>query len=284
VIFVDGELLPSPASPERLAATNPIYAALRTVPASSNVRRDLDRLALIGDRPRFVLVDTAGARLWMIEDGRVAGSMKVVVGKPGMDTPMMAALIRYAVLDPYWHLPPDLVRQRVAEHYWLQGPRWLRDKGLEPVTGYGPNAARLDPEAIDWPAVANGEAQVGLRQQPGPLNTMGAVKFMFPNDLGIYLHDTPERRLFRAAERRFSSGCVRLEKAGELYRWLMETGLPLRDLRNPERRVDLPAPVPVFILDLPSLKHVALPEMGGRAVAAAGHRTGSGGVGPASTV
>jgi len=284
VIFVDAELLPKATDPGRLAAANPVYAALAATAASPDLRRDLERLALIGDRPRFVLVDTATARLWMIENGRVAGTMKVVTGKAGMETPMMAALIRYAVLDPYWHLPPDLVRQRVAEHVLLDGPTWLRDQGLEAVSGYGPSATRLDPDAIDWVAVANGEGQVGLRQTPGPLNTMGAVKFMFPNELGIYLHDTPERRLFRAAERRFSSGCVRLEQAGALYHWLMETSLPPRDLRRPERRIDLADPVPVFILDLPSLKRVAMPGMDRRAVVGAGHRTATPGVSPASTL
>lgn len=288
--FVDAELLPSSTPVHRLAASNPIYAglkqALERVSAAdqTEVRRDLDRLAIVGDRSRFVLVDIASARLWMIEHGRVAGSMKVVVGKAGMDTPMMAALIRYAVLDPYWHLPPDLVRQRVAEHVLLHGPRWLRDAGLEPVTDYGPDAARLDPDAVDWVAIAYGEGRVGLRQAPGPRNTMGAVKFLFPNELGIYLHDTPERQLFRAADRRFSSGCVRLEEAGALYSWLLGEALPRSDTDRPERRVDLPAPVPVFILDLPSLKRVALPQFDGRAVVEEGHRTKVRRVSSASTV
>jgi murein L,D-transpeptidase YcbB/YkuD len=178
----------------------------------------------------------------------------------------MAALIRFAVLDPFWHLPPDLVRQRVVENVLLDGPHWLRTAGIEPVTHYGKGGERLDPYTVDWIAVATGEESVGLRQKPGRFNTMGAVKFMFPNELGIYLHDTPETRLFRASDRQFSSGCVRLEKAGELYRWLMSDSLPARNPGRPERRVDLPAPVPVYILHLPSLKWVALPPERGRTV------------------
>ncbi|NNM76577.1 L,D-transpeptidase family protein [Sphingomonas sp. ID1715] len=225
----------------------------------------MNRLALIAPAPRFILVDTATARLWMIEHGRIAGTMKVVTGKPGMATPMMAALVRYAMLDPYWNLPPDLVRQRVVEHVLSEGPQWLRTAGLEPVTSYEPDGRRLDAQAVDWVKVADGEAAVGLRQAAGPKNAMGAVKFMFPNRLGIYLHDTPERRLFRAEQRQFSSGCVRLEKAGELYRWLFGQALPQRDPRRPDRRVELRAPVPVYILDLPSLKNVVLPGSAGRA-------------------
>ena len=251
-------------SPQELAATNPIYAALQraSVRAAPDQRtligNDLDQLSLIAPARRFILVDIATGQLWMIEHGRAAGRMRVVTGKPGMETPKMAALIRYAVLDPYWHLPPDLVRQRVVEHVLAEGPDWLRTAGLEPVTSYLPGADRLDPGTVDWVAVAVGEKSVGLRQAPGPLNTMGAVKFMFPNRLGIYLHDTPDTRLFRASDRQFSSGCVRLEEAGELYRWLMHDTLPARQPSRPERRVELPAPVPVYILDLQSLKQVPL--------------------------
>jgi murein L,D-transpeptidase YcbB/YkuD len=255
VHFVDPELVPGDlVAPEQAARFNPIYAALARAPGSAQQRRDLAQLRLIRPTRRFVLVDIAGERLWMIEDGRIAGTMKVVTGKAGMETPQMAALIRHAVLDPYWNLPPDLVRDRVVNHVLLDGPAWLRHAGLRPVSNYEADGQALDPEAVDWIAVAQGETEVGLRQDPGPRNTMGAVKFMFPNQLGIYLHDTPERRLFRAADRRFSSGCVRLERAAELYRWLFDLALPPRGSGKPERRIALPEPVPVYILDLPSLE------------------------------
>lgn len=255
---------------------NPLYAALqdalvRAGPAeNAAITRDLGQLRLIGPADRFVLVDIAGGRLWMVGEGRIAGTMKVVTGKAGMDTPRMAALIRYAVLNPYWNLPPDLVRERVATHVLPDGPGWLHHAGLEPVARYAPDAPALDPASIDWSAVAMGDADVGLRQPPGPLNTMGRVKFMFPNALGIYLHDTPDTALFHAASRRFSSGCVRLEHAAALYRWLLGDTLPPPDPRRPELRVPLPRPVPVYILDLPSLaRHApqATPPRGHDAVA-----------------
>jgi L,D-transpeptidase YcbB len=255
-----------PADDATLARSNPLFSALLRRSGVA-VERDLDRLRLIRPARRFVLVDTASERLWMVEDGRVAGTMRVVTGKPGMETPQMAALIRYATLHPYWNLPPDLVRDRVLHNVLIDGPQWLRNEGLRPVSGYGPGGAALDPAAVDWLAVASGRAEIGLRQDPGPLNTMGAVKFMFPNELGIYLHDTPEKRLFRAADRRFSSGCVRLEDAPALYRWLMGGDLPTRDPRRPERRVDLPEPVPVYILHLPSLERDMPPGLAGRIAA-----------------
>jgi murein L,D-transpeptidase YcbB/YkuD len=264
VHFVDAELIPADAwAADQQRSSNPIYAALEQAERQASaeqraaLRQDLDRLALIRPAPRFVLVDTASGRLWMIEGGRIAGTMKVITGKAGMETPMMAALIRHAVLNPYWNLPPDLVREHAALDLPVAGPAWLRRQGLQAVASYRGDAEPIDAEAVDWPAVAAGEASVGLRQAPGPFNTMGAVKFMFPNRLGIYLHDTPDRALFRAVDRRFSSGCVRLEDAAALYRWLLGRGLPPPDPAFPELRVPLPEPVPVYILELPSLRPIA---------------------------
>jgi len=269
IYYVDRELWPDRRwTLVAIRAANPLYAALEsrldtaTAEQSETLRADLGRLRLIGPSARFVLVDTANERLWMVADGQVAGTMRVVTGKPGMDTPALAALIRFAVLNPYWHLPPDLVRERVSEHVLTEGAAWLRSANMEPVTTYAPDARPIDPRAVDWLSVASGKDGIGLRQRPGPDNMMGAVKFMFPNNLGIYLHDTPQRKLFRASSRRFSSGCVRLENAAMLYRWLFGSHLPPRDQDQPERQVQLPKPVPVFLLHLPSLARIdrSLPE------------------------
>lgn len=93
---------------------------------------------------------------------------------------------------------------------------------------------------------ADGRIEARVRQLPGPGNPMGRIKFMFPNDRGIYLHDTPEKGLLREDDRLFSSGCVRLKDAPRLARWLF--GRPVAMARDtPEQRVDLPEPVPVYI-------------------------------------
>lgn len=197
--------------------------------------------AIPGRAGRYVLVDAASARLWMIEDGRIADTMRVVVGKRSMPTPAMAGLIRYAVLNPYWHLPPDLIRERARK-----GARAIRAERLDVLSDWTPRARRLDPARVDWRAVASGRRYVNLRQRPGPHNVMGRIKFMMPNDLGIYLHDTPARDLLRRDDRHLSSGCVRLEDADRLARWLFG-GPPPRPSGAPEQRVDLPEPVPVYI-------------------------------------
>lgn len=190
---------------------------------------------------RYVLVDTASARLWMIEDGRVRDSMRVVVGKRAMPTPLMAGLIRYATLNPYWNLPPDLIRERARK-----GLRAIERERLQVLSSWDSDARVLDPRRVDWRAVAAGRRLVNLRQTPGAHNMMGRIKFMMPNDLGVYLHDTPLRDLLARDDRHFSSGCVRLEDAQRLGRWLFGGAVPAGDGRA-EQRVDLPEAVPVYI-------------------------------------
>ncbi len=197
-------------------------------------------------RGRYLLVDAAAAQLWMYEDGRPVDSMRVIVGKPSEQTPMLAAYVRYAVVNPYWNVPPDLVQQRIATNVLDRGLGYLRERRYEVLSGWDVNAEPLDPSTVDWRAVADGRTEVRVRQLPGDGNMMGDVKFMMSDELGIYLHDTPDRQLFDAADRRLSSGCVRLEDADRLAQWLL--GDEARPSSSaPEQRVDLPEPVPVFI-------------------------------------
>ncbi|HEY2483122.1 MAG TPA: L,D-transpeptidase family protein, partial [Caulobacteraceae bacterium] len=102
--------------------------------------------------------------------------------------------------------------------------------------------------AVDWSAVADGTANVHVRQLPGPGNVMGQVKFMLPNLLGIYLHDTPERGLFHSRRRADSHGCVRLQHPEQLAAWLF--GRPVIADGRPDQEVDLAASVPVYIVYL----------------------------------
>jgi murein L,D-transpeptidase YcbB/YkuD len=171
--------------------------------------------------------------------------MRVIVGKRAMPTPEMAGLIRYAALNPYWNLPPDLIRKR-ARNAVARGVRVIAEERLQVLSDWSEQARPLDPRRVDWRAVAAGRRLVNMRQLPGPQNMMGRVKFMLPNDLGVYLHDTPHRDLFARADRRESSGCVRLEDAQRLGRWLFDGVMPQAD-GTPEQQVDLPRPVPVFI-------------------------------------
>ena len=248
---------------EGVARMNPIYQALRDALAAERarggpnvavIRANLERArALPADLGRrYLLVDIAAQRLWTYEDSRPVDSMKVVVGKPSEPTPQMAALVRYAVFRPYWNVPSDLAEDSVAPKVLRQGLAYFRAQHLEALSDWSDQAKPLDPKKIDWRAVAAGRRELRVRQLPGPDNMMGQVKFMFPNELGVYLHDSPLRRFFAGDERLASAGCVRLEDASRLARWLLgEAAVAVGELPGPpETRVDLAEPVPVYMLYL----------------------------------
>lgn len=241
-------------APIRQALADPALPAARRVQLRANLARA--RLLPAPRKGRYVLVDTASSRLWMYRDGQATGVMRVVVGKPDMQTPMMAGFLRYAVVNPYWNVPEDLIRTRIAANVLAQGAGYLVRGGYQVLGDWSDNALPVNVTLVDWRAVAAGAPAPRVRQLPGRDNFMGRVKFMFPNDLGIYLHDTPDRHLLRLPDRQLSSGCVRLEDAGRLGRWLLGRPLPSRG-GAPERRVDLPEPVPIYITYL-----TAMPENG----------------------
>ena len=158
----------------------------------------------------------------------------------------MAAFIQYSVVNPYWNIPPDLVRRDIAPKYLDQGKAYFDRTGFEALSGWIRDADILDPQEIDWKGVANGDFELRVRQRPGPGNGMGEIKFMLPNDRGIYLHDTPSRPLFDEKVRAFSSGCVRLEDAWRVAEWL-HGDKPRADAKGAEQAIMLPEPVPVYI-------------------------------------
>lgn len=236
---------------------HPLYAELRQALASGRpdsptahevALLNLERLRAIPADPaeRYVLVDIAGARLWMYENGRPVDSMRVVVGKPSAPTPFYAGYIRYAIVNPYWNVPTDLVRSSIAPRVLNQGVAYLKRQRYEVLSSWGKDAELLDPAKIDWKAVRGGQHEVVVRQLPSPANAMGKVKYEFPNQFGIYLHDTPEKNLLNEEARYFSSGCIRLEDAERFGRWLMGGSFAVEG-GGPERRIDLPRPVPVYL-------------------------------------
>ncbi len=243
-----------------VSRVNPLYAQLREglaameaagtdLSGDSQARQlavNLDRARALPSGGRYVLVDAAAQRLYLYEDGKAEGSMKVIVGKPSEPTPMLASTIRKAIVNPYWNVPPDLVRKLIAPRVLKQGVSYLADKKYEILSDWSEQATVVDPSAVDWKAVQAGDQVLRVRQLPWAGNSMGQIKFMFPNKTGIYLHDTPEKALFQKASRNFSSGCVRVEDPHRLARWLFgDTPEPQSDA--PEQSVPLPEPVRVFI-------------------------------------
>jgi murein L,D-transpeptidase YcbB/YkuD len=244
---------------------NPIYAGLREAavneaakPGGGNSSRyaaNLERARSIPAKGKFVLVDAATARLWMYEDGRPVDSMKVVVGKLDYRTPMVASVIWYTTFNPYWHVPDHLIRQTIAKRVQEKGEAYLKQNGYQVVADYGDNAQLIPASSVDWKGVAAGTVRIKMRQLPGPTNSMGKMKFNFANPEGIYLHDTPTKVYFTQHNRALSNGCIRLEDAKRLGRWLLGRE-PVPPSTEAEQHVQLAQGVPVFVTYLTAQPHL----------------------------
>ena len=289
ILYVDAALKPSAPTPlatllfasnaaslanyvRNMGWMNPIYADLRQALANHKYASDHERDLLTVNLQRarvlpagnqhFILVNAAQQRLYMWENDRPIDSMRVVVGKPIYPTPMITAYVRFAALNPYWYVPPDLAAERIAPKVLKQGLKYLDELGYQVLADWTPDPQIIDPATIDWKAVAAGKKEVLMRQQPGPHNSMGRIKFMFPNEAGVYLHDNPERELFEQAARLYSGGCVRLEDAWRLSRWLFNGRELTWEGAGTEEPVPLPTPVPVYITYL-----TAMPSDDGTSIA-----------------
>ena len=251
-----------------VAAVNPIYSALRDaalkdalLPGGGNSVRyaaNLERARSIPATGKFVLVDAATARLWMYENGQPVDSMKVIVGdkaKLGLPTPMIASVIWYATLNPYWHVPDHMLKKIIAPRAAKEGEAYLKKGGYEVVSDW--NGTEVIPaSSVDWKGVAAGTVHIKVRQLPGPTNGMGKMKFNFANPEGVYLHDTPNKALFAQSNRALSNGCIRLEDAKRLGRWLLGRE-PVASTGSREEHVSLPQGVPVYVTYL-----TAQPQLG----------------------
>jgi len=238
---------------DQTATVNPFYATLRNdaeklgTLEDPRVRATLDRLRLIPGAGRAIIVDVANAQLMILEDGQVVDTMKTVVGKKDAATPLLAGTIHYVTFNPYWHIPQDVARRKVAPIVLKRGVKYLKAARYETVAAFGQGKEELvDPTTIDWKAVAAGDVEVNIRQLNGPNNMMGKMKFGFVNDYGIFLHDTPHKDFFAKAKRNLSLGCVRLEHPERLAQWLLGRE-PTPPGDGSEQLVQLDKGVPVYI-------------------------------------
>jgi murein L,D-transpeptidase YcbB/YkuD len=279
VTYVDAPLRPAPPSAMTLLTDaahapslseyvrtmgwmHPIYGQLRAALAEHKYADDHERgllqvnleraRVLPATKQKYVVVNAAQQRLYMYDKGQPVDSMVVVVGQPKWPTPMLTAYIRFAALNPYWYVPPDLAWEDVGQWVKKYGQGYFDRMGYEQVSDWNDNPQILDPTKIDWDAVRDGKVQIYLRQKPGPENFMGRMKFMFPNKFGVYLHDNPRRDLFLKSVRYYSGGCVRLEDAARLGRWLFGHDLDWQSAGT-EQPVMLAQPVPVYITYLTAM-------------------------------
>lgn len=203
---------------------------------------------------RHIEVNIAGFDVNVVEDGRVVQHHLAIVGREYRQTPMFSASMTYLVLAPYWHVPPNIA---AADKL----PAIKADPGILAAQRFTvldlATNEPVDPATIDWQSLTGAELnrRYRLRQDPGPFNALGSMKFMFPNEHNVYLHDTPSRELFSRTSRTFSSGCIRIQNPLELAEYLLadQPGWTTDRIREVvaggvERTVRLMRPLPVHLL------------------------------------
>jgi len=201
---------------------------------------------------RYLIVNIPAFRLDAIEDGRSALDMKVVVGKKDNPTPVLADEMKSVVFSPYWNIPPDIVEKETLPHV-LRDAAYLDKNNIEVVRA-STDAEPVDVRSIDWND-ADAASKVRFRQKPGAGNSLGLVKFLFPNHFNVYLHDTPAHSLFNRIERDFSHGCVRVERPLDLAKYVLrdqpawtEEKIEEAMHAGTERAVALKTPLPVYLV------------------------------------
>ncbi len=149
-------------------------------------------------------------------DRQIDFTMKVVVGKVVGEhqTPVFAHMMRYLVLRPYWNVPVDIARKELVPHM-KSNPHYLESHNFEVVNSKGQVQTNYTAKQIE-------QGGLMVREKPGPKNSLGLVKFMFPNQYDIYLHSTPATELFNRTRRDFSHGCVRVQKPEDLAAWVLD--------------------------------------------------------------
>ncbi|NIP39766.1 MAG: L,D-transpeptidase family protein [Candidatus Dadabacteria bacterium] len=199
---------------------------------------------------KFVIVNIAGFKAYYAVDGEILWSSRIQVGKPYRKTPVFKSEIKHLVFNPSWSVPPGIFRKDILPII-KRNPGYLKRRGFNVYNSAG---RKVSPTSINW-AEYSRNVPYSIRQRPGSRNALGRVKFIFPNDHFVYLHDTPNRSLFNKDIKTFSSGCIRVEKPFELAELLLndkekwnQQNIQNVIKKRKTRTVFLDDPVPIMIL------------------------------------
>ncbi|GAA0878618.1 L,D-transpeptidase family protein [Algoriphagus jejuensis] len=214
---------------------------------------NLERLRWLPDtvqKLELILVNIANYQLDYVNKLDTLLSARVIVGKLYHESPVFTAQMSYIVFSPYWNIPPSIAKKEIIPAV-RKNPNYLSQKNMDVVTFSG---KQVNPASINWSAKS---FPYMVRQKPGGSNSLGLVKFMFPNEHNVYIHDTPARSLFRKEDRAMSHGCIRVENPAKLAETLLRSDASWTSERidmamhqDSEVIVNLPRKIPVVLLYL----------------------------------
>ncbi|MEI3801603.1 MULTISPECIES: L,D-transpeptidase family protein [unclassified Chitinophaga] len=236
--------------------TKGVLDALNT-PVQDRIQKillNMERLRWVPIEPTtdYILVNIPQFKMHVYDKGKLSWSCNVVVGKPGASTVIFTKDLRYVVFSPYWNVPPGILGGEVLPGLKRSGSGYLARQNMEIV---GASGKVIAPGSINFARYSGANFPYIVRQKPGGKNSLGKVKFLFPNEYNIYLHDTPARYLFGENKRSFSHGCIRIAEPKHLAEWLLRgdsswTEKKIDDAMNggKEKFVTIKDKVPVFIV------------------------------------
>ena len=224
------------------------------------IKRRMDQIRVNLERSRwisrnipeeFFVVDIAGFRLYYYRNFNIIWTSRVQIGKPFRKTPVFNSQIKYLVFNPTWTVPPTILKKDIIPKI-KKNPECLQKMKISVIDREG---RIVDPSSVKWSKYSGRYVPYTLRQESGPHNALGRIKFVFPNKHFIYLHDTPSRSLYTRKERAFSSGCIRVEKDIELAEILLNDPVKWnhQNIQNvidtlETKIVRLPRPMPISLL------------------------------------
>ncbi|MBW1901892.1 MAG: L,D-transpeptidase family protein [Deltaproteobacteria bacterium] len=196
------------------------------VPVDSRIRQilvNMERYRWLSHHMEepFIAVNIAGFRAGGVNKGVFEIEMPVIVGREYHETPVFSDAIKYIEFNPYWNVPTSIAMDEMLPKL-KKNPNYLKERNFRVFSSWEPDAKELDSTALDWQGMGRKDiARLHIRQEPGPRNALGTVKFMFPNKYSVYLHDTPSHSLFKMEKRAFSHGCIRVSKPAELAAYIL---------------------------------------------------------------
>jgi murein L,D-transpeptidase YcbB/YkuD len=236
--------------PRTLAALNGRSRADEIAAVEANLERwrwmprDLGRFHVMVNVPEFMVR--------VAENGSPVHETRVIVGKPGNPTPTFSHVMDHLVVNPFWNVPTSIVSNEMLPEIRQNPSGYFSRRGYQVLARVGGKYRVVDPGYIDWYSV--NPRSVSIRQVPGDFNALGRIKFMFPNQHSVYLHDTPTKKLFERDVRAFSHGCVRVDQPLAFADAILPVAAPewnsarLEKLYGGrEQRINLDQPIPVHL-------------------------------------
>ncbi|SFZ98901.1 Peptidoglycan-binding domain 1 [hydrothermal vent metagenome] len=189
----------------------------------AKIKLNIDRVKWLkrGSDQYHIFINIPSFSMYMFDGSDLLTEMRVIIGRKGHETPIFYGRVRTVVLNPYWRIPPSIIRHETVPK--LQKDSGYADKKkIEIHTGYSEHSKRINPHKVNWHKYGKKLPPYKFMQSPGEFNALGKVKYLFPNKYSVYMHDTNQKHLFVKDNRALSHGCIRLHKPFDLLEVLSE--------------------------------------------------------------